>query len=140
MRERIIIIFVAIAIGLVVTTLVFFLYQQTKNIPQKAAVGTALNEPTPTPSSSQFLVIEAPGDESISDRRSIEVKGKTNPGSTIIVSTNQQDVIASPTADGAFTVSITIDTGSNKIVTRSIAEDGQEAQDTRVVTYSTEDF
>ncbi len=140
MREKVIIVFIAIAIGLLVTTLIFFLYQQTKNIPQKSNHVTAINDVTPTPKSSLYLVVNSPTDESISDRRSIQVKGKANPGTTIVVSTNQEDVVANPSNDGNFSVTITIDAGANRIITRAIGENGEEAQDTRVVTFSTEDF
>ncbi|HVZ12661.1 MAG TPA: hypothetical protein VG965_06550 [Patescibacteria group bacterium] len=144
MRERILIVFIAVAIGLVITTLVFFLYQQTKTIPQKAPAGSAIeNTPgtSPTPQvGSSYLSVDTPADQSLSDRRLIQVKGKTHPEDTIIVSTNQEDVAAKPTADGSFTVSITIDAGANMIITRSIAPSGEEVKDSRVVTFSTDDF
>ena len=141
MRERIIIVFIAIAIGLLVTTLIFFLYQQTKNIPQKNPTPKTVTNDKPTPSQNRLFVnIEAPLDQSISDRRSIQVKGKTNPEATVVISTNQEDEIVKPTGDGAFTASVTIDAGANKIVTRSIAPNGAEVQDVRVITFSTEDF
>jgi hypothetical protein len=140
MRERIVIVFIAIAIGLIVTTLVFFLYQQTKTIPKNPSNIISGNVPTPTPADSVYLVIDEPSDESISDRRSIQVKGRTGPGNTVVVSTNQEDVVASPTTDGKFSISITIDSGTNKIVTRSISSDGSDAVDTRVITFSTEEF
>ncbi|HVZ66697.1 MAG TPA: hypothetical protein VG917_00375 [Patescibacteria group bacterium] len=141
MRERIIIVFIAIAIGLLITTLIYFLYQQTKSIPNRTSkIVLNDNPPTPTPKSSQYLTVDQPNDESISNKRSIQVKGKTNPNSMVIVSTNQEDISAESTSDGNFSVSITIDAGSNKIIVRSISKDGVEAQATRVVTYSTEDF
>ena len=141
MRERIIIVFIAIAIGLLVTTLIYFLYQQTKSIPHKTSNLVINNQiPSPTPKSSQYLTINEPTDESISAKRTIQIKGRTNPNSTIIVSTNQEDVVGKSTSDGNFAVSVTIDTGSNKIIVRSISDDGVEAQGTRVITYSTEEF
>jgi hypothetical protein len=140
MRERLVIVLVAAAIGIIVTTLIFFLYQQTKSIPSKSTNISAVNEPAPTPANSQYLTIDQPQDESVSDRRSIQIKGRTNPGSTIIVTTNQEDSVAKPTADGNFAVTVTIDAGSNMIVTRSIAANGEEAQDIRVITFTTEEF
>ncbi len=138
MRERVIIVFIAIAIGLIVTTLIYFLYQQTKTIPQKVADNQAAT-PTPTPTGA-YLVVTTPADQSISDRRSIQIKGKTTPHNIIVISTNQEDNVINPTSDGGFTASITIDAGANKIITRSIAPDGSETTDVRVVTFSTEDF
>jgi len=140
MRERVIIVFIAVAIGLLITTLVYFLYQQTKITPQRTTNSPISLQATPVPASAVYLVVEAPSDESISDRRSIQVKGETKSENIIIVSTNQEDVIAEPSADGKFSVTISIDAGSNKIVTRAIAPNGEETSDTRVITYSTEEF
>ena len=138
MRERIVIVFIAIAIGLLVTTLIFFLYQQTKTIPQKTI--NTLSSPTKAPSAKVYLAIEAPGDEQISDRRSIQVKGKTDPENVVIVSTNIEDEVVKPTSDGRFSVTITIDAGANVIVTRAINPAGEETVDRRVITFSTEEF
>lgn len=140
MKERIVVVFIAIAIGLVATTLVFFLYQQTKTLPREVASTNQGAKPTETPKKSNLLVVESPKNESISAKRSIIVKGKTDPKATIVVSTNQADDVVKPTADGKFSVTIAIDAGANKIVTRAIMPDGQEANDTRVITYSTEEF
>lgn len=140
MRERIVIVFIAIAIGLLITTLLFFLYQQTKTIPQKVSDRVTTTEPTPTPADAVLLVIEQPTNEQITDRRSVQVKGKTNPGNTIIVSTNQEDVVAQPTKDGAFSVTVTIDAGTNKIVTRAIDQNGETKIDERIITFTTEEF
>jgi len=140
MRERVIIVFIAVAIGLLITTLVYFLYQQTKITPQRTTNSPISLQATPVPASAVYLVVETPSDESISDRRSIQVKGETKSENIIIVSTNQEDVIAEPSADGKFSVTISIDAGSNKIVTRAIAPNGEETSDTRVITYSTEEF
>ncbi|OGH16999.1 MAG: hypothetical protein A3C30_01975 [Candidatus Levybacteria bacterium RIFCSPHIGHO2_02_FULL_40_18] len=138
MRERIVIVFIAIAIGLLVTTLIFFLYQQTKTIPQRA-INTVAG-PTKAPAANVYLSIDAPSDEQISDRRSIQMKGKTDPDNIIIVSTNIEDEVVKPTSDGRFSVTITIDAGANVIVIRAIAPNGEEAFDRRVVTFSTEEF
>ena len=140
MRERVIIVFIAVAIGLLITTLVYFLYQQTKITPQRTTTSPISLQATPTPGDAVFLVVETPSDESISDRRSIQIKGEKKSENTIVVSTNQEDVIVRPSADGKFSVTITIDAGSNKIITRAIAPNGAETVDTRIVTFSTEEF
>ena len=138
MRERIVIVFIAIAIGLLVTTLIFFLYQQTKTIPQKTI--NTLTGPTKAPSQDVYLVIDVPQDEQISDRRSIQLKGRTDPSNIIIVSSNIEDEVVNPTSDGRFSVTITIDAGANILITRAIAPSGEETVDRRVITFSTEKF
>lgn len=139
MRERIIIVFVAVAIGLIVTTLIFFVYQQTKSVSQTPNVKSS---PTAalTQAKLSYLSVDSPINQAISDRRLIQVKGRTHAQDTIVISSNQEDIVASPTSDGKFSVSITIDAGANIIVTRSIAPTGGEEKDTRIVTYSSEEF
>lgn len=140
MRERIVIVFIAIAIGLLVTTLVFFLYQQTKTLPQKSSEMLKINNLTPTPQGSPFLLVEEPADESLAARRSIQIKGRTNPENTIAVSTNQEDIVVTPTRDGKFSVTITIDAGANRIITRAISPGGESKEDIRTITFNTEEF
>lgn len=140
MKERIVVVFIAIAIGLVATTLVFFLYQQTKTLPKTVVTKTQEPKTTPVAKQTTTLVVDSPTNESISSKRSIVVKGKTDPDATVVVSTNQEDDVVKPTADGKFTVTIAIDAGANKIVTRSIMPNGDESSDTRIITYSTEEF
>ncbi len=140
MKERIVVVFIAIAIGLVATTLVFFLYQQTKTLPNTVVTKNNTISPTPEDKKSSILTVDSPANESISDKRSIVVKGKTDPAATVVVSTNQEDSVVKPTADGKFSVTIAIDAGANKVITRAIMPNGESATDTRIITYSTEDF
>src|SRR3989344_683063 len=91
MRERILIVFIAIAIGLIITTLVYLLYQQTKTIPSKAPGASSMNKikpPTPTLAPG-YLMISSPADNAVVDKRSIQIKGKTHAEDTLIASTNQ---------------------------------------------------
>ncbi|OIP57387.1 MAG: hypothetical protein COX79_05120 [Candidatus Levybacteria bacterium CG_4_10_14_0_2_um_filter_36_16] len=140
MKERIVIVFIAVALGLFVTTVGYLLYQQTKVIPKNLAGTTTQIIVTPTLADKYFLSVEEPTNESISSKRTVVVKGKTNPENTLVVSTNQEDQVATPTRDGSFSITTAIDTGVNKIVTRSIAPDGEEKIDTRILTFSQEDF
>lgn len=147
MKERLVIVLIAVILGLLITTAGYFIYQSTQgmpsnnNTPNISTTETEQNPPTPTPLPSGLqLTIETPVNESISNKRTIDVKGKTNPNNTVIVSSNQEDVYATPTKDGSFSTSVTIDAGTNKIITRAVAPNGEEVTDTRVVTYSSEDF
>ncbi|RJQ24848.1 hypothetical protein C4577_06920 [Candidatus Parcubacteria bacterium] len=140
MKERIVIAFIALTIGLSLTTIGFFLYQSTKTISEKETKTIAQDIPTPTPKDTSYLTISEPKNEDITNKRVIHVKGKTNSENVIIVSTNQEDVVAYPSSEGQFSLSITIDAGSNKLITRSISPQGFEKIDERVITFSTEEF
>lgn len=145
MKEKFVIVFIAVALGLVITTVGFLIYQSTKITPENAANGSQTEikkiggQQTTTKDTSGFTVI-SPDDESLTSTRTITVKGTAQPGSTIVISSNSNDVAAQTTADGKFSATITIDAGANKIVTEAINADGSSVQDERVVTYSTDDF
>lgn len=141
MKERITIVIIAIFVGLLITTIGFFLYNSTKVISKSTGSGQSADvTPIASDMSKTFVKVTDPADESLTTTRTIVVKGKTNPTNTLIVSTNQTDVAATPSSLGDFSVTVTIDAGVNKIITRGIAPNGDEAQDTRIITYSTEDF
>lgn len=143
MKEKIIIIFIALGLGLIITTGIFYLYQTTKTIPknQNDTSGKSQKVESPTPSkSSLFLSVEEPSDEAIVDRRTIQVKGKTNPDNLIIVSSNSDDIVASPASDGGFSVTINIEAQTNKIKTKVISPTGESLSDEKTVTFFTEDF
>lgn len=137
--EKVILSFIAILIGLLVTGIIFFLYQTTKIVPQKDIRGISFN-PSPTPSSSLYLSLDTPQDEEVVDRKVVKVTGKTIPQSTVIVSTNSADEVITPSATGTFATTVTIDDGENEIQVFAISPNGEEAQVTRTVTYSTETF
>lgn len=141
MKERAIIVFIAVLAGLILTTLGFLLYESTKRkMPEsvnkeKIITNTPSKKPAPF-----FVTIQGPQNESLSDKRSIVVKGKTNPENTLIISTNQEDVAATPAPSGSFSVTISIDTGANNIIVRAINPKGEETMDSVLVTFSPEEF
>lgn len=141
MKERLIIIIVAIVAGLFITSAGFFIYQSTKKTNDtpitKAPVA---NQTTPTPIQTLYVKVTEPKDESITTKRTLILKGVTNPENLLVVSTNLEDVEAKPTSEGTFSVSIDIDAGANEVITRAIAPDGASVQDVRSITYSTEEF
>lgn len=139
--ERIILSLIAVFIGLLVAGGGFYIYQMTKQIPRdKADTITIKSHATPTPSSTGYLTIDTPKDESLTDRKTITISGKTIIGSTIIVSTEAGDQVVKPTTTGTFNVTETIDTGTSIISIKAIFPDGNEQTIQRTVSYTTEDF
>ena len=141
MKERFIIIIIAIIAGLFITTAGFFIYQSTKRnpnspTPKKIAVSPSTNQSN----NALYVKVTSPTDESLTNKRTLQITGTTNPNNLVIVSTNLQDVEGKPTQDGNFAITIDIDAGPNVIITRSIAPNGDSVKDIRMVTYSTEEF
>lgn len=145
MKERIVIVIIAIGLGLFLTTIGFLIYQSTKFKP--AETETTETQPTGTvagitevPEEDTGLTITEPKDEAVLDKRTVKVTGSTDPSYTVVISSNQEDVVATPDSKGKFTASVTIDAGTNELITKAIKPDGTEIKDTRVITYSTEEF
>lgn len=139
MKERIVIVFIAVALGLFVTTIGFLLYQQTKVLPKGTGINPGVVKQQEE-KSGLYLSIEKPENETLTETRTVVITGKTNPENTITVSTNQEDIVTTPAKDGSFSISIAIDTGVNKLITRAISPTGEVKIDTRVITFSQEDF
>lgn len=142
MKERLIIIIVAIIAGLFITSTGFFIYQSTKkgNDMPLSKKSSSQNKNTQQQNSSLYVKVLEPADESLTAKRTLVVKGITNPENMVIVSTNLEDIEAKPTSEGTFSVSIDIDAGANEVITRAIAANGDSVQDIKTVTYSTEEF
>lgn len=140
--EKVVLSFIAVAIGILVAGVAFYLYQATKTIPstQQSKV-VAKQTPTPTPQKSvALLTVDSPKDEEVVETKKITVSGKTIPDATVIVTSDLDEQILTPAQNGNFSGSITIDDGENKIVFTAITKGGQESTIIRVVTYSTESF
>lgn len=141
--EKIILSFVAVVVGLIAAGVAFYLYQMTKTVPpsknQTISVQNQIT-PSPTPNAQNLLTVENPKDESVSTTKTITISGKTEPGATIIVNTETNDQVVNPAANGNFTLTIPISSGTNVIQVTAIFTNGEEKKITRSVTYSTESF
>lgn len=140
MKERLIIIVLAVVSGLIITTIAFFVYQNFIGNTKSATDKNQQTTPTPQSAKNLLLEISEPLDGSLTDNRTLSVKGATNPENIVIVSANQDDNSGKPTTDGNFSITVTIDAGANFLVVRSIAPDGTEIKKEIVVTYTTEEF
>lgn len=142
MKERLIIIFVAIIAGLFITSAGFFIYQSTKKINDTPTTTTPISV---TPQADQnpeglFITVSEPKDETLTNKRTLTIKGSTNPENLIVISTNLEDVQIKPSSEGNFSATIDIDAGANEVRTRAISPSGTSVEDIRTITYSTEEF
>lgn len=140
MKERLIIIVLAIVSGLIITTIAFFVYQNLISSSNSAVEKRSAVNNEPERTNSLLLEVSTPIDGSLTDNRSIAVKGTTNPENIVIVSSNQEDNSGKPSSDGKFSITIDIDAGANFLIVRSIAPDGNEISREIVITYTTEEF
>lgn len=141
--EKIILSLVAIVVGLAAAGIAFYLYQMTKVVPPSKSQTISIKNqitPSPTPNTQNFLTVENPKDESVTDTKTITISGKTEPGATIIISTENNDQVINAAANGDFTLTNSIGSGTNIIQITAVFANGEEKKVTRTVTYSTESF
>ena len=96
--------------------------------------------PTLTPVPLLHLAIEVPDDEKVVNTKTITLNGKTTPDAIIIVTTETNDQVFTPAANGNFSTTVTLISGANVIIVTAVAQNGEEKSITRTITYSTETF
>lgn len=139
-QERVVLSFIMVLIGLVVAGAAFFFYQATKQS-TPTEINTIVNvSPTPIIDSGFFLTVFSPKDESLADRKTVKVSGKTTPDATVVILTTSTHEVVKPSGQGDFTTNITIDDGANYIKIQAIALNGEIQTVERTVSYTTEDF
>lgn len=138
--EKVVISFIAVAIGILVAGILFYLYQTTKTIPPSKTKTVTITPLSPTPQASIFLSLDKPKDEEVLDSRTVTIAGKTVKGAIVVISTYASDDVITPASNGSFSTTATLDDGQNLIEITAIAPNGEEIKTTKVVTYSTENF
>lgn len=139
-KEKIILSFSALIIGVLIALIGFYLYESSKRIKPSEIKTVTVNDATPTPASGLFLTIDSPKDEEVVTERTIKISGKTVPDAKIVIVTPTSEEAAVPTKDGNFSTDITLSDGENIIEISAIGTNGEIVKVKRVVSYSTESF
>src|SRR5690349_2005322 len=120
--EKIILAIAGVVAGLFVAGIAFYIYQTTKTISPSSIKTITLQKPTPS-AGSVPLAIDSPVDEAVLSSRVVQISGKTDPKATIVVTTDSADTVVSPSADGAFSLNITLPSGENRVILSAIMPD-----------------
>ncbi len=139
-QERVILSFIMVIIGLLVAGVAFYIYQGTKSVPS-SKTSILVASPTPTPvATSVYLNVDSPTDESVLGNKTVTVSGKTTPHPTIVIMTNSDQKVITPSGVGDFTTTIIITDGGNLLRVTAFGSDGQSETIQKTITYSIEDF
>lgn len=136
--EKVLLSIAGIFIGVVVAGVGFYIWQTTKSI-SPSSIKTITISKTPTVSP-VMLVVDSPIDEDVISSRVLQISGKADPKSTIVITTDGSDLVVYPTATGAFSASLTLDSGENRIFITAVMPDGKENQKVFMVNSTTEKF
>lgn len=143
-KEKIVLSFIAVLLGLLAAGVAFYLYQLPKTIPpserRPVAITPVLNKESQSQNPKIFLVLDSPKDEEVVETRTVTVLGKTTPEATIVIITSTNDYVITPAKNGNFSTTVSITDGQNRIEVKAISPSGDEATIVRNVTFSTESF
>lgn len=141
-KEKLILSIVAILLGLFVAGGAFYIFQVTRAIdePQPTASPIITTTPTQLQESDKLLILDDPKDEQVFNKRIINIKGKTMPDATVIVSSSTTDEVVTPNQNGEFTLTHTLTDGVNILKVTAVFEDGSETSVTRTITSTSEEF
>lgn len=138
-KEKVILSTFAVLVGLILAALGFYFYQGAKYSSQTSKE-VSIKPVAPTPKPNVYLTVLEPKDERVYDKKVIEVSGKTNSDALIVILTEDNEEVISPTNLGDFSTTITLRNGENFIQITAIAPNGESLTVDRTVTYSTESF
>ncbi len=141
-KEKIVLSFIAIILGLFVAGGAFYIYQMTRTISEEkpSTVNESVKPTQPVSNNPNFLIIEDPKNEEVFNKKIITIKGKTLSDATVIVSTQGSDQVVTPNTKGEFTLTHTLEDGINLLHVTAIFKNGEEQKVTRTVTSTTEEF
>lgn len=139
-KEKFILIFVAVAMGLLVAVGAFFLYQKTKAISPSKITNIITTSPSPSNKNPNVLTIDNPKDESVVTSASVTVSGKTSPNAKIVIVNQATQESANPTTTGNFSATIGLESGENIIMIIAVFPNGETVSEKRIVTVSSENF
>jgi len=135
-KEVLIAIIIGFGLGLVIT---FGIWTANKALREVAPEETLAPEatPTPTPTAAFSLNLTSPEDNSISEEETIEVSGTTAPGAIVVILYQEGEKILEADSEGKFSTEITLAGGPNEIMISAYDQEGNEAEKTLTVVYST---
>ena len=137
-KEVVIVILVGILIGAIVAYGIYTAQSALKQRELKSQEILPKDNQEKTSPSSHTLSINEPQDESIWDQEKINVNGTTTPKSVVTILTEENEYLLSADSEGYFSAEVSLTGGANTITVSSFDEQGNRAQQSVVVVYSTE--
>lgn len=145
-KEFILAIVIGFVLGLIITLGIWTANKSLKNLPtgtkDSPTPTSAQNAPTPTTSqqptsNSMPLDITTPENESITDKSTTTVTGKTKPAAVVTIVYETGEKVISADTQGSFSTDITLESGYNQITVTATDANGVTVQKLLLVTYTT---
>ncbi|MBI2622455.1 hypothetical protein HYW66_02370, partial [Candidatus Microgenomates bacterium] len=139
LKERILIIFLALITGLLFSVGAFYLYQKGKAMtPNSVSQNTNPTTPEVSPTLSLLLEVTSPQNEEVVAQKIVQVAGRTSNLATVVILLEDKEQVLAPAADGTFATNINLTDGVNVIEVMAFLPDGKMLSEKRTITYTTE--
>lgn len=140
-KEILLAIVVGIGAGLGITYAMYTLRQRlARNNTAETIQESRQMAATPTPGPMTMLTLQQPDQDTLTDEESIQVIGRSTPGSHIVILAEDTELITTADQDGDFAQTVPLVAGGNRITILAISPDGQQESLVRNVVYSTADL
>jgi hypothetical protein len=138
-KEVLIAIIIGFGLGLVLTFGIWSANKTMKEPTETAPSPTPAKEttPTPTPQLGFSLTITSPEDGSISAEDEVTVSGQTTPRAIVVMIYQEGEKILEADEEGLFSTKVSLAGGVNEIQISAHDREGNEAEETITVVYST---
>ena len=87
-----------------------------------------------------LLLVESPEEDAITTVKTITIKGKSQPGALIIITTNTDDFALNADTEGLFTKDVVLTANENLITITAYTENGTSETKEIAVTFTEEEF
>lgn len=137
-KEVILAIVIGFALGLVITFGVWTANQALKEKKVETPTTSETTPPTGTPPAATFILdITSPEDGALVNEAKVMVSGRTQPDSTITITSEKGEDIVLAGADGTFANEVNLLNGTNEITITAFNLEGEEVTKTINLVYST---
>lgn len=137
MRKEVII---AILLGLLVGLAITYGFYSARRALERPNNPTVSPSPSPSASTNSSLVLHAPADESVTSTPEVTVTGNSLANAYVVVFINDVETLTNADQTGAFSVSGTLQAGSNIISVHSLDENGADTAVEHTVILLTNEF
>jgi hypothetical protein len=135
-KEVVIAILLGLCLGLIVTFGVWTANQAAKD--RKTRQTVEVIQTSPTPAAHIQLSINSPQNNLVLTTDKVKVNGQAQPGSVIVLSSDENDVFTQADEGGFFSTTFPLVKGSNDITITSIDSNNQTQEKKLTIVYTTE--
>lgn len=136
-KEVVVVIIIGVAIGAIVAYGVYIAQSAITKRQLTTQPTPSSQEPIPTPPLHTLTILE-PANESIVEEEAVQLVGKTSPSAVVTIISEENEYLLTSDKDGNFSATVMLVGGDNTLVVSAFDNEGNKAEQTLTLVYSTE--